>query len=142
MRLSLNGAQLIQRFEECRLVAYPDSKGVPTIGWGHTAGVKLGDTCTQQQADQWFFQDTQFAASEVSLLVHVPLTQNQFDALVSFVYNIGDTQFCDSTLLHLLNARQYQAAAAEFPKWEFCNRVPLAGLEARRLAEQALFNEA
>jgi lysozyme len=142
VKLGPNGTALIQHFEECRLVAYPDSKGVPTIAWGHTLGVKLGDTCTQQQADMWFAQDVGMASSEVNLLVHVPLTQNQFDALVSFVYNLGDENFHDSTLLTLLNQRQYQAAAAEFPKWDMCNRIPLAGLEARRLAEQALFLQA
>ena len=142
MRLGPNGTALIEHFEQCRLAAYQDSKGVWTIGWGHTAGVKPGDICTQQQADAWFMQDTGMAASEVNLLVHVSLTQNQFDALVSFVYNLGDENFCDSTLLRLLNGRQYTAAAAEFPKWDLCNRIPLQGLEARRLAEQALFLQA
>lgn len=112
------GLDIIKESELMRLVAYlPTPNDVPTIGWGHTAGVKLGDKCTVQQAAQWLREDCAWAEREVNRLVTVPLNQNQFDALVSLVFNIGSGNFASSTLLRKLNAGDYAGAANEFPRW-------------------------
>jgi lysozyme len=139
LQLGAAGRKLIQSFEELRLTAYPDSRGIPTIGWGHTAGVKLGDSCTAEQADDWFTQDTHEAVMAVLRSVDVPLTQNQFDALVSFTFNVGEGSEAHSTLVRLLNAHDYDGAAQQFLVWDHVNGVVNAGLARRRAAEQALF---
>lgn len=147
MKTSDAGLQLIKDFEQCRLAAYQCSAGVWTIGWGHTKGVKQGDTCTQAQADAWLAEDVAEVEQGVRLLVKVPLTQGQFDALVSFAFNCGldidvDTiaeGLGDSTLLRKLNAGDYIGAALEFQKWDKSSGMTLRGLTRRRLAERALF---
>lgn len=147
MKTSAAGIALIKSFESCRLAAYDDGVGVWTIGWGHTKGVKPGDVCTQQQADDWFDEELQEFEGYVNQLVTVPLTQNQFDALVSFTYNVGpdidsDTiaeGLGDSTLLRKLNAGDYFGAAAEFQKWNRAGGQVMRGLTRRREAERALF---
>ena len=136
---SKSGEALTERFESCRLVAYLDSKGIPTIGWGHTAGVSMGDTCTQEQADLWLMQDTQTAVNDVNRLVNTPLTQNEFDALCDFVYNVGGGNFAESTMLKLINAGNLEAAAEEFTRWDHAGGVIVAGLLRRRVAEQQEF---
>lgn len=130
---------LIRNAEGCRLAAYPDSKGVPTIGVGHTRGVKLGDRCSVQQADIWLSQDLEDAAASVASLVKVPLTQGQFDALVSFTFNEGHKRLAESTLLILLNKGNYAGAADQFPRWNLAGGKVLPGLVTRRAAERALF---
>jgi lysozyme len=139
MNLGAAGTALIQSFENCELAAYPDGNGVPTIGWGHTAGVKLGDTCTAAQADQWFFTDTGAACRSVTSLVDIAITQSQFDALVSLCFNIGAGHFCSSTLLRVLNAGNLMAAADQFLVWDVIAGQPSPGLQRRRAAERALF---
>lgn len=136
--LGMAGVKLIHSFEQCRLAAYQDQKGVWTIGWGHTAGVKEGDTCSQTQADSWFLDDTHGASLEVIRTIDVPITQNQFDALVSFVFNVGSGNWSTSTLRRLVNGSSAEAAQ-EFLKWDHVNGAPNAGLLRRRQAEQALF---
>ena len=140
MQYSPNGLLFTQGFEQCRLVAYPDSKGVPTIGWGHTAGVRLGDTCTQQQADAWLAIDVQDAAACVNFYVAVQLRQNEFDALVDFVFNVGCGHFEASTMLRKLNASDFVGAANEFERWDMSGGVHLAGLMRRRKAEETMFD--
>lgn len=130
---------LTEAFESCRLVAYPDSKGIPTIGWGHTRNVRLGMTCTQQQADEWLMDEVQIAATAVSTMVHVPLTQDEFDALTDFCYNAGNHAFFCSTMRTRLNKSDYQGAADEFLKWDMCGGKHLAGLLRRRVAERTEF---
>lgn len=138
--LSSTGEDLIKSFEELRLVAYQDQKGIWTIGWGHTGSeVVEGFTCTPEQAEQWFIEDTQFADNGVNASIHTHVTQNQFDALVSFTFNVGVGAEAHSTMAKLINARNFIGAAAEFPKWDHVNGVVNAGLQRRRLAEQALF---
>jgi lysozyme len=134
------GLTLIKSFEGCELTAYQDSVGVWTLGWGHTKGVQKGDTCTQQQADDWLAGEiaTEYAPG-VWQAVTVPLTDNQFAALVSFAYNLGVGALKGSTLLKKLNARDYTGAADEFLKWNRANKKPLAGLTRRRKAERELF---
>lgn len=140
MEYSDRGLSLTKGFESCRFTAYLDSVGVPTIGYGHTAGVKIGDTCTQAQADEWLMQDLLAAVIAVNRLVKVPLTQGQFDALVDFTFNLGAGNLQNSTLLRRLNERNYTAAAMEFLRWNRAGGKVLTGLTRRRLAEQQLFN--
>lgn len=140
MKLGAAGTKLIQDFESCRLKSYQDQKGIWTIGWGHTGpDVGPNQTCTQAQADQWFVEDTQTAVLAVMRSVDVAINQNQFDALVSFTFNVGAGSEGHSTLLKYLNGGQTAAAAAEFPKWENVHGRPDPGLLRRREAEQKLF---
>jgi lysozyme len=140
MEYSQNGLHLTEQFEECRLTAYPDSKGIPTIGWGPTLGVQLGDTCTQEQADAWLLQDVQNAVNHVNSLVFVPLTQGEFDALVDFSFNCGCEAFAGSTMLRLLNAGDYSGAADQFEHWGRSGGKVIAGLLRRRQTEVQEFN--
>lgn len=139
MKISSAGLALTKGHEGCRLKAYLDTGDVWTIGWGHTRGVKEGDTCTQEQADAWLNEDNDIAERDVNELVKVPLTQNQFDALVDFVFNIGRTQFATSTLLRKLNAGDYVGAANQFGRWIYDNGKIINGLVARRSDTRDLF---
>ncbi len=134
------GKALVQEFENCKLQAYKDGGGVWTIGWGHTGGVKEGDTCTQAQADAWLEEDLQEAADAVQLYVRDPLLpQRQFDACVSFVFNLGAKAFRTSTLLRYLNSRDLAGVAREWLKWKYDNGKEVAGLLRRRKEELQLF---
>lgn len=132
---------LIKQFESCRLHSYIDQAGLWTIGWGHRT--KLRDKLiTQEQADDLLTIDIAKAVNTVTCLVSVPLTQNQFDALVSFAYNIGAQAFRDSTLLKLLNA-SHPNVADEFKRWVYVRKngrmLISKGLVRRREAERVLF---
>jgi lysozyme len=140
MTYSQDGIHLTESFESCRLTAYLDSVGVPTIGWGHTNGVKIGMTCTQEQADAWLQQDIQSSVNAVNSMVKVQLRQQEFDALVDFTFNLGAGNLEHSTLLRLLNAGNFQGAAAEFDKWDRAGGQVLAGLLRRRQAELGMFD--
>lgn len=140
MKLGAKGEALIKSFEKCRLVAYLDQKGIPTIGWGHTGSdIRLGMTCTQEQADVWFEQDVRTAVMQVIKSLDVAVTQNAFDALVCFTFNVGVTAEGHSTLIKLVNASYTGAASAEFAKWNHVDGKVSAGLTARRAAEKELF---
>ena len=141
MEYSKTGLLLTEQFESCRLAAYLDSKGVPTIGWGHTFGVNSATPpCTQEQADAWLLEDVQSAVGSVNRLVIAPLTQNEFDAVVDFVFNCGSGNFAGSTMLRLLNAGDYPGAANEFQLWDHASGQVVAGLLRRREAEKTEFN--
>ena len=133
------GLALTKNFEGCKLEAYQDSGGVWTIGYGHIEGVYEGMTCTQEQADTWLAEEMQDATNAVNRLVKVQLNQEEFDALVDFVYNLGAGNFASSTLLKLLNEGSISAAANEFVKWDHCGGVVVQGLLNRRLAEKKEF---
>jgi lysozyme len=135
MEYSTSGRQLTERFEGVRLQAYQDSAGIWTIGYGHTAGVTAGQTCTEEQADAWLCGDIAWAENEVNRLVKVTLTQPEFDALVDFVFNAGAGNFESSTMLKLLNAGQFSAAATQFDLWDHAGGQVVAGLLRRREAE-------
>ena len=140
MKISDNGLNLIKKFEGCRLKSYKCPAGVLTIGYGHTgADVKENMIITKEQAENLFNLDILVHSNNVSKLVRVNLTQNQFDALVSFEYNVGYGNFSKSTLLRKLNARDYIGASNEFGKWVFANKKKLQGLVKRRQAEKELF---
>lgn len=140
MAISNNGLKFIGDHEGCDLTAYwDDLGGVWTIGYGHTGDVYEGETITQDQALELLRQDCQGAANAVNSYVTVPLTQNQFDALVSFTYNLGSGALASSTLLKLLNQGDYQGAADEFPKWCHAGGSFVQGLYNRRCDERDLF---
>jgi lysozyme len=144
MKISNVGINLISSFEDTRLKAYDDGVGVWTIGIGTTVypnGVKVkkGDTCTLDQAKSYFKHDLATFENTVNGSVKVPLSQNQFDALVSLTYNIGSSAFKSSTMLKKLNKSDYQGAADQFPLWKKAKGKILNGLIRRRAAERALF---
>lgn len=145
MRLGAKGATLIKSFEQYRSSAYLDERGIPTIGWGHTGWysvgvpVSLGQTCTPEQAEDWFIRDTSKAINGVIRCLHVTANQNEFDALVSFTFNVGTTALAHSTLLRDLNEGQRESAANEFLKWDYAGGHVSEGLERRRKAERDLF---
>jgi lysozyme len=130
---------LVRQFEGCRLQAYLDSANIATIGVGHTRGVRMGDRCSQAQADLWLTQDLEDAGAAVASLVKVPLTQDQFDALTSFTFNLGIKRLAESTLLIMLNRGNYKAAADQFSRWVYADGKVLDGLVKRRAAEAKLF---
>ncbi|VVB51679.1 Phage lysozyme [uncultured archaeon] len=140
MQYSKSGLQLTESFEGCKLVAYQDSVGRWTIGFGHTAGVQPGDTCTLEQAEAMLAADTAWAQAFVNHIVKMQLTQGEFDALVDFTFNLGSGNFSHSTLLTLVNQGNFSAAANEFQKWDKAGGVVVAGLLRRRVAEQNEFN--
>jgi lysozyme len=129
--------QLTERFEGCRLVAYQDSVGVWTIGFGHTHGVSDGLVITQPIAESWLLQDTAESVDCVNKCVRVSLSQPMFDALTDFAFNVGCGALNGSTLLKLLNAGDKENAAKEFDKWDHAGGKVVAGLLRRREAEQA-----
>lgn len=133
------GRDAIKRFEACRLEAYQDSVGVWTIGWGSTRGVRAGMKITQADADRRFADDLAPAEAAIAHLVTVPLTDGQFGALVSFVFNCGAGTLRTSTLLRLLNAGDYAAVPGELRRFRFAHGRPLKGLALRRAAEAALW---
>lgn len=138
-RISKAGLALIQQFEGCKLTAYRCSAGVPTIGFGHTKGVHFGMKCTLDEAEEWLIQDVASAEADVRRLVTVPLTQEMFDALVSFTFNLGGTNLRVSTLLKYLNAGRYLEARGQFKLWNRVAGAPSLGLTRRRAAEADLF---
>ena len=144
MKTSPVGINLITSFEDLRLAAYDDGVGVWTIGYGTTVypngiGVKRGDSCTKTQAMSFFQYDLRRFEATVNQAVKVVINQNQFDALVSLTYNIGEGAFKGSTLVKELNAGYYKAAADEFPKWNRGGGKVMKGLVRRRAAERELF---
>ena len=135
----MTGLDLIKQYEGLRLEAYLCPAGVPTIGYGHTKGVKIGQKITEDQADKLLADDFLEAESEAAKLITVPLTVNQLDALASFVFNLGASKLLGSTLRRKLNTGDYKGAAEEFDKWVFAGGKKLNGLIARRAAESKLF---
>lgn len=134
---------LIQKFEGCRLEAYPDpgTSGDPwTIGWGSTGpGIKKGVKWTQEQADSHFKAHVQEFAEKVDKLVKVDLQPHQMAALISLAYNIGVGALGTSTLLRMVNALNFDGAAQQFGRWNRAGGKVMAGLTRRRNAEAALF---
>ncbi|EOH6066679.1 lysozyme [Klebsiella michiganensis] len=147
MQISNNGIALIKRFEGCRLTAYPDpgTGGDPwTIGYGWTLPVdgkpvRPGMTINQATADRLLKTGLVSYENDVLKIVKVKLTQGQFDALVSFAYNVGSRALSTSTLLKKLNAGDIKGAADEFLRWNKAGGKVLPGLTSRRKAERALF---
>lgn len=139
MKYSEAGYKLTKEFEGLRLMAYQDGGGVWTIGYGHTMGVKKGDLITEGQAQRFLEFDVMDSVDAVNKLVKVQLTQNEFDALVDFVFNMGEPQFTTSTLLRKLNSGDFKGAADQFKRWNLDNGKIEKGLVRRRKAEEDLF---
>lgn len=142
--LSNKGMKLLEQFEGLRLEAYLDSASIATIGFGSIKypngnKVKLGDKITKAQAKEYKLHDLKEFVSTVNTYVKVPLTQNQYDALVSLSYNIGSSAFKNSTLLNKLNSGDYKGAAEQFLVWNKVNSKRVQGLVNRREAERNLF---
>lgn len=140
MQPSQDAIDLVKASEGMRLQAYQDTGSVWTIGYGHTRGVRPGQSITEAEADALLIDDLDDAADAVRASVTVPLTQGQFDALCDFVFNLGAGRLRDSTLLRLLNQRKYGEASAQFRFWVMAGGKPLPGLVKRRAAERALFD--
>lgn len=144
MRSSKAGIDFIKSFEKCSLVCYDDGYGFPTIGWGHLVKKDepyvIGSRITQEKADQLFTQDLQQYEDTVGDLVKVPITQNQYDALVSLAFNIGGRNFKGSKLLEKLNAGDYDGAGSHFKDWVRSNNKVSKGLVRRRSAEAKIFS--
>ena len=144
MKTSKNGIQLIKQFEGCRLKAYKCPANVWTIGIGHTETVNgkpivEGMTITELMAETLLTIDLQKFENAINTLVKKSLTQNEFDALVSFVFNVGIGAFRNSTMLRLLNQGNISEAALQFQRWNKAGGKVLKGLTRRRLAEKTLF---
>lgn len=140
--ISKDGLELIKKHEALRLEAYLDPVGIPTIGYGHTGSdVSLGQVITEDQADALLRKDVKVAENAISGWVTVALTQAQFDALCSFIFNVGVRAFKGSTLLRLLNEGDYKSAAYQFTRWNKAKGKVLAGLTRRRAEERTLFEK-
>ena len=144
MKISQKGIDFIKSHEALRLKAYQDSKGVWTIGWGHTKGVKPGDVITRAQAEQFIRDD--FAWVERTLNADLvigrdnPLvTQNEFDALCSLVFNIGSQAYLDSTVRRKIKQGDKMGAAHAFKLWVYSEHKFVQGLANRRADEMRLF---
>lgn len=139
MKISERGIETIKRHEGLRLDSYQDAAGVWTIGYGHTETARPGQRITVETAERLLMQDIEQFESAVNRLVQVPLTQSQFDALVSFTFNVGIGALERSTLRWLLNNADYAGAADQLLRWNRAGGRVLAGLVARRDAERDLF---
>lgn len=139
MRTSNKGIELIKKEEGLMLKAYRCPAGVLTIGYGHTKGVKSSDVITEQQADTYLREDLRDA--EQTVIRHrLDINQNQFDALVSFVFNLGSGNFASSTLLKKVKINSNDPTiATEFRKWVYAGGKVLSGLVKRREAEANLY---
>lgn len=138
----MKGIPIIKQYEGLKLEAYPCPAGIPTIGYGHTRGVKLGQKISAAQAEVFLDHDYEEAEDSVKRLITVPLNDNQLGALTSFVFNLGEGRLLSSTLRRKLNSGDYKGAAAEFDKWVYSGGKKLNGLIARRAAERKLFETA
>lgn len=137
MNISNTGLNLIKQFEGCHLTAYKDPIGIPTIGYGHTKGVKLGQKISQAQADSYLKQDVAASEKAVNALKY-SLNQNQFDALVSFTFNCGAANLKKLTDN---NKRTLAQISARIPNYNRASGKVLTGLTRRRAAEKALFDK-
>lgn len=135
------GIKLIKDFEKKKLVAYmPTANDRPTVGYGHTGNdVYLGMVITDEEADRLLELDLVHCEDCIERVVDVDLEQEEFDALVSFIFNVGVGAFRSSTLLKLLNLKRYRAAADQLLRWNKQAGVVLNGLTRRRRAERELF---
>lgn len=139
MKISQKGIDLIKRFEGCKLYAYRDSVGIPTIGYGHTKGVKMGMSITQKQADDFLCEDVAIGEKALNSCC-VNFTQNQFDALCSWIFNLGTGNFDSSTMKKYIMAKRNDVEIADqMIKWHNAGGKPLLGLKRRRVAEANMF---
>lgn len=147
MQFSADGIAHLKRDEALKLKAYLCPAGRPTIGYGHTLGVALGQVITEADAELFLRMDLDPCVAVINRLVKVPLTQNQFDALVIFIFNVGIPAFTTSTLLKVLNNGDYALVPAQLMRWTKCidqitgKLVDSQGLYNRRCSEVALWGK-
>lgn len=139
--LSLSAAGLVsianlEGFSEDAYIPIPGD--VPTIGFGSTEGVKMGDTITPQKALERLMRDVGVAESAIGRCVKVPLSQSEYDAFTSFAFNVGGEAFCSSTLVKKLNSGDYDGACAELERWVYSQKRVVPGLVNRRQIEYRL----
>ena len=139
MNTSAEGIALIKKFEGCELKAYQCSAGVWTIGYGHTKDVEEGDTISKDQAEEMLVEELHEYENYVNEYVNVALSQNQFDALVSWVYNLGPANLTASTMLKVLNDGKYEEVPYQMKRWNKAGGKVLDGLVRRREAEALLY---
>jgi len=139
MNISQEGLSLIKKFEGCELEAYKCAAGVWTKGYGSTKNVKEGDTLTQEEADELLLHEMDEYESYIKDNVTSDLDQNQFDALVSWVFNLGPSNLKASTMLKVVNAGDMKEVPAQIKRWNKANGKTLQGLIRRREAEALLF---
>ena len=143
MNISQEGLSLIKKFEGCKLESYKCAAGVWTIGFGSTSGVEEGMKISQERADMLLLEDVEVFEEAVNNLVEVDLEQNQFDALVAWTFNLGSTNLKNSTLLKVLNDKNYEGVPEQIKRWNKATvdgeRQVLEGLVRRREAESLLF---
>jgi len=139
MKTTQEGLSLIKKFEGCRLESYLCSANVLTIGYGHTAGVKDGDTITKKEAEDLLAEDIEEFEDYVNNLVEVELKPYEFDALIAWTFNLGPTNLKESTMLKVLNEGKYNEVPAQIRRWNKAAGQTLDGLIRRREAESLLF---
>ena len=139
MNTSAEGIALIKKFEGCELEAYQCSAGVWTIGYGHTKDVEEGDTISKDQAEEMLVEELHEYENYINEYVNVALSQNQFDALVSWVYNLGPANLKASTMLKVLNDGKYEDVPYQMKRWNKAGGKVLDGLVRRREAEALLY---
>lgn len=139
MQISANGLNLIKHYEGLYLTTYVCPAGDLTIGYGHRHDVQPDEHITEEQADQFLQEDLAVVYRVIEHDIKVPLSQNQFDALCSLIFNIGGAHFNRSTLLAKLNLKDYVGAAKEFKRWDYVDGQIVVGLKDRRDAEYQLF---
>jgi lysozyme len=139
-RINDAGLAKLKGFEGLRLDAYLDGGGVPTIGYGHTHGVKMGTTITPAEAERFLMEDLGYTEAGVDALTRdVPTTDNQFAAMVCLAFNIGLERFRNSTVLKRHKLGNKIGAANAFLLWKYDNGKPVEGLMRRREQERKLY---
>ncbi len=138
-KIGSKGLEMIKHFEGLELKAYQCAAGVWTIGYGHTKGIQPGMVITEETANDMLVEELEEYENYINSMVKCPLSQNQFDALVSWVYNLGPANLQASTLLKVLNAGDYAGVPAQIKRWNKAGGKVLEGLTRRRQAEADLF---
>lgn len=139
MQISTEHLNSLKQWEGLRLKSYQDQGGIWTIGYGHTENVKEGQSITQEEADSLLKKDLEKFEAIVTETILVELTQAQFAALVSFVFNVGEEAFKKSSLVKKLNQGNYESVPGELSRWVYCSGVRNLGLVNRRAAESGLW---
>ena len=139
MNIGTKGLEMIKHFEGLELNAYQCAAGVWTIGYGHTKDVQQGMVISEDTANEMLVEELNEYENYINTLVTVELNQNQFDAMVSWVYNLGGGNLKASTLLKVLNAGDYAGVPAQIMRWNKAGGKVLEGLTRRRQAEADLF---
>jgi len=139
MRCNSQGFAIIKKFEGLKLQPYLCPAGILTVGYGSTKAGKLGRAITSEEAEKFLTDDIETIEKQMTPLIRVEVTDNEWSALVSLVFNIGAGNFKISTLLRLLNSKEKKETAEQFSRWVFCQGKILKGLQDRRQAEKELF---